>query len=65
MNEPRQWRCYTGMGSSAKRRSERFLGGLDYTTVSREVRKRLRERAQEDKKLGATLKEIEDGLRHK
>lgn len=40
------------------------LGGLDYTTVSRE-RKRLRERAQDDKKLGIALAEIEDSLRHK
>ena len=42
----------------------KVLGGLDYTTVSRE-RKRLRERAQEDKKLGIALAEIEDLLRHK
>jgi REP-associated tyrosine transposase len=42
----------------------KVLGGLDYTTVSRE-RKRLRERAKEDKKLGIALAAIEDSLRHK
>ena len=42
----------------------KVLGGLDYTTVSRE-RKRLREMAQEDKRVGATLREIEDRLRHR
>jgi REP element-mobilizing transposase RayT len=42
----------------------KVLGGLDYTTVSRE-RKRLRERAQQDKKLGAVLREIEESLRDK
>ena len=42
----------------------KLLGGLDYTTVSRE-RKRLRDRVREDKKLGIALAEIEDSLRHK
>jgi putative transposase len=42
----------------------KVLGGLDYTTVSRE-RKRLRERVQEDKRLGIALAEIEDSLCHK
>lgn len=40
------------------------LGRLDYTTVSRE-RKRWRERAQEDKRVGTALSEIEESLRHK
>ncbi len=40
------------------------LGGLDYTTVSRE-RKRLRERAQEDERFGAALREIDESLRLK
>jgi len=42
----------------------KMLGGLDYTTVSR-ARKGLRDMAQEYKKRGATLKEVEDSLRHK
>jgi REP element-mobilizing transposase RayT len=40
------------------------LGGLDYTTVSRE-RKRLGERAEQDKRLGAALREIDESLRLK
>ncbi len=40
------------------------LGGLDYTTVSRE-RKRLRERAEKDKRLGKALTEIDEALRLK
>jgi chromosomal replication initiation ATPase DnaA len=42
----------------------KILGGLDYTTVSRE-RKRLRDSAQQDKRLGAAMREIEAHLRHK
>jgi chromosomal replication initiation ATPase DnaA len=42
----------------------RVLGGLDYTTVSRE-RKRLRERVQKDKRLAAAIEEVENILRHK
>jgi REP element-mobilizing transposase RayT len=42
----------------------KILGGLDYTTVSRE-RKRLRDSAQQDKRLGAAMREIEEQLRHK
>jgi REP element-mobilizing transposase RayT len=41
-----------------------ILGGLDYTTVSRE-RKRLGERAQQDKQLGAALREVDERLRLK
>ena len=40
------------------------LGGLDYTTVSQE-RKRLRERARDDKRVAAALREIDETLRHK
>lgn len=40
------------------------LGGLDYSTVSRE-RKRLRERMQEDKRLARAVARIEDTLRLK
>lgn len=42
----------------------KMLAGLDYTTVSRE-RKRLQERAQQDKTLGAALRDIEESLRLK
>lgn len=42
----------------------KLLGGLDYTTVSRE-RKRLREIVQQNKQLGTTLREIEESLRHR
>jgi len=42
----------------------KVLGGLDYTTVSRE-RKRLGERAEQDKRLGAALREIDESLRLK
>lgn len=40
------------------------MGGLDYTTVSVE-RKRLREKAQENKGLGRALSEIENKLLHR
>jgi chromosomal replication initiation ATPase DnaA len=36
----------------------KIMGGLDYTTVSRE-RKRLRQSAQQDKRFGAVMGEIE------
>jgi hypothetical protein len=62
--ERRQWKCFTGHGQLSQAAIGKVLGGLDYTTVSRE-RKRLREIAQEDKQLGATLREIEDRLRHR
>jgi len=39
----------------------KVLGGLDYIAVSRE-RKRLREKAQEEKALRAALAEIETSL---
>lgn len=42
----------------------KLLGGLDYTTVSRE-RKRLRVRAQQDNTIAAALREIDDSLRLK
>lgn len=42
----------------------KIMGGLDYTTVSRE-RKRLRESAQQNKRLGAAMGEIEEQLRQK
>lgn len=42
----------------------KIMGGLDYTTVSRE-RKRLRDSAQTNKRLGAAMTEIEECLRHK
>lgn len=38
------------------------LGGLDYTTVSRE-RKRIQERAELDKRLDRTISEIDESLR--
>lgn len=41
-----------------------IMGGLDYSTVSRE-RKRLRERIQEDKRLGRAVAQIEEALRLK
>ena len=40
------------------------LGGLDYTTVSRE-RRRIREKADLDKRLGRTMTEIDESLRLK
>ena len=40
------------------------LGGLDYTTVSRE-RKRIREKAEVDKQMGMTMTEIDESVRHK
>lgn len=40
------------------------LGGLDYTTVSRE-RKRIQERAELDKRLDKTMTEIDESLRLK
>lgn len=42
----------------------KVLGGLDYTTVSRE-RKRLRERIEKDKRLEAAIREIDETLRYK
>jgi hypothetical protein len=51
-------------GEMSQAANGKLLGGLDYTTVSRE-RKRLRDRVREDKNLGIALAEIEDSLRHK
>lgn len=48
---------YRYCGASQARIGKR-VGGLDYTTVSRE-RKRLRERLEADKRLKKTLSEIE------
>ncbi len=42
----------------------KVLEGLDYTTMSRD-RKRSRERAQKDKRLGTALREIDTTLRLK